>query len=119
MNLAKKVTAIPDNLDALIQFYDRPYISYPEINLTKGADIYFCGILRSETVLRQGVLLLHTNKFLKLIQAHSLLLTHLRRHKDNSIGLKFLLFMINHFNTQLFTTVMIWKSVMIWKLPQN
>ena len=35
----KKVTAIPDNPDALIQIYDRPYISYQEINLTKTADI--------------------------------------------------------------------------------
>ena len=50
------MTAIPENPDALIQFYDRPYISYQEINLTKGADIYFTGILRSETALRQGVL---------------------------------------------------------------
>ena len=52
----KKVTAIPDNPDALIQFYDRSYISYQEINLTKGTDIYFTSILRSETALRQGVL---------------------------------------------------------------
>ena len=52
----KKVTAIPDSLDALINIYDRPYISYQEINLTQGADIYFNGILRSETILRQGVL---------------------------------------------------------------
>ena len=52
----KKVTAIPDNPDALIQFYDRPYISYQEINLTKGTDLYFTVILRSETALRQGVL---------------------------------------------------------------
>ena len=52
----KKVAAIPDNPDALIQIYDRPYISYQEISLTKGADIYFTGILRSETALRQGVL---------------------------------------------------------------
>ena len=52
----KKVTAIPDNPDALIQFYDRPYISYQEINLTKGTNIYFTSILRSETALRQGVL---------------------------------------------------------------
>ena len=36
----KKVTAIPDNPDALIQFYD----------------FYFTGILRSETALRQGIL---------------------------------------------------------------
>ena len=52
----KKVTAIPDSPDALIQIYDRPYISYQEISLTKGADLYFTGILRSETALRQGVL---------------------------------------------------------------
>ena len=52
----KNMTAIPDNSDALIQFYDRPYISYQEINLTKGVDLYFTGILRSETALRQGVL---------------------------------------------------------------
>ena len=48
----KKVVSIPDNPDALIQIYDRPYISYQEISLTKGADIYFTGILRSETALR-------------------------------------------------------------------
>ena len=52
----KKVAAIPDNPDALIKIYDRPYISYQEISLTMGADIYFTGILRSETALRQGVL---------------------------------------------------------------
>ena len=52
----KKVTAIPDITDALIQIYDRPYISYQEINLTKSADIYFNGILRSEIAWRQGVL---------------------------------------------------------------
>ena len=52
----KKVTAILDNPDALIQIYDRPYISYQEINLTKNADIYFNGILRSGTALRQSVL---------------------------------------------------------------
>ena len=51
-----KLAAIPDNPDALIQIYDRPYISYQEINLAKSADIYFNGILRSETALRQGVL---------------------------------------------------------------
>ena len=52
----KKVAAIPDNPDALIQIYDRPYVSYEEISLTQGADIYFTVILRSETALRQGVL---------------------------------------------------------------
>ena len=52
----KNVTAIPENPDALINIYDRPYVSYQEINLTQGADIYFTGILRSETALRQGIL---------------------------------------------------------------
>ena len=52
----KKVTAISDNPDTLIHIYERPYISYQEINLTKSADIYFNGILRSETASRQGVL---------------------------------------------------------------
>ena len=46
----------PENPDALINIYDRPYVSYQEINLTQGADIYFTGILRSETALRQGIL---------------------------------------------------------------
>ena len=52
----KKISTIPDNPDALIQIYDRPYICYQEIRLTKGVDIYFAGILRSGTALRQGVL---------------------------------------------------------------
>ena len=52
----KKVATAPDNPDALIQIYDRSYVSYQEISLTQGADIYFTGVLRSETALRQGVL---------------------------------------------------------------
>ena len=52
----KKLVLITENPDALIQIYDRPYIFYQEINLTKSADIYFNGILRSEAALRQGVL---------------------------------------------------------------
>ena len=52
----KKLTAIPDNPNAFINVYDRPYIAYKEINLTQPADIYFTGILRSETAFRQGVL---------------------------------------------------------------
>ena len=52
----KKVTTIPESPDAFINIYDRPFISYQEINLTKTADLHFTGILRSETVLRQGVL---------------------------------------------------------------
>ena len=46
----KKVTAIPESPDALIQIYDRPYITYQEISLTKGADLYFTGVLRLKTV---------------------------------------------------------------------
>ena len=52
----KKVTTVPENPDAFINIYDRPFILYQEINLTKNADLYFTGILRSETALRQGVL---------------------------------------------------------------
>ena len=52
----KKLAAIPDNPDAFINVYDRPYISYQEINLTQQVSLYGTGILRSETALRQGVL---------------------------------------------------------------
>ena len=52
----KKSATIPENPDALIQICDRPYISYQEISLAQGTDLYFTGILRSETALRQGVL---------------------------------------------------------------
>ena len=52
----KKVTSIPSEPDALIQFHDQPYISYEEINLTKTFDIYLSGILRSESALIMGVL---------------------------------------------------------------
>ena len=52
----KKLAAIPDEPDACIQFHDRPYIAYQEITLTKNFDIYFSRIIRSETVVRMGVL---------------------------------------------------------------
>ena len=52
----KKVTTIPENPDTFINIYDRPFISYQEINLTKTAGFYFTGILRSGKALRQGVL---------------------------------------------------------------
>ena len=52
----KKVTSIPTEPDALIQFHDQPYISYEEINLTKTFDIYLSGILRPESALIMGVL---------------------------------------------------------------
>ena len=52
----KKAPTMPENPNAFINIYDRPYISYPEISLTQQADLYGTGILRSETALRQGVL---------------------------------------------------------------
>ena len=52
----KKAAAIHEAPDALIQFHDRPYIVYEEINLTKAMDIYLSGVLRSEQALRKGVL---------------------------------------------------------------
>ena len=53
----KKLAAIPAQPDALINIYDRSYISYQELKLTETSDVYLSGILRSETALRQGVLL--------------------------------------------------------------
>ena len=52
----KKAATIPDAPDTLIQFHDRPYIAYEEINLTKTMDIYLSGILRSEQALIMGVI---------------------------------------------------------------
>ena len=52
----KKLAAIPGEPDALIQFHNRPYIAYQEITLTQNFDIYFSGIIRSETAVRMGVL---------------------------------------------------------------
>ena len=52
----KKAAAIPDELDALIQFHDGPFISFKEISFTKTFDVYLSGVLRSETALRMGVL---------------------------------------------------------------
>ena len=103
----KKVTAIPDNPDALIQIYDRPFISYQEINLAQQADIYGTGILRSETAVRQGVLPSPYQQEFEVNTEHKILLALLKAHKDNSIGLKFQLFMTNLINTQLSTTVTI------------
>ena len=95
----KKLAAISDNLEALIQIYDRPYISYQ--------DICFNGILRSETALRLGFLF---SPYQQLFEINTVTQTYtctFKGDKDNSIGLKFLLFMKNLFNTQLFTIVMI------------
>ena len=52
----KKVTAIPDESDALIQFHNRPYISYQEINLTQNFDIYFSRVLSAESASRMDVI---------------------------------------------------------------
>ena len=51
-----KADSIPDETGSLIQFHDRPYIAYEEINLTQTFDIYLICVLRSETALRIGVL---------------------------------------------------------------
>ena len=52
----KEAAAIPEEPDALIQFHDRQYIAYEEINLIKTMDNYLSGILRSEQAFRMGVL---------------------------------------------------------------
>ena len=83
----KKVTAIPNNPDAFINVYDRPFIAYQEINLTQAADLYFTGILRSETALKQGVLPAPYQQLFEMLKAHKVLLVLLRERKDNLIGL--------------------------------
>ena len=105
----KKVTAIPDNPDALIQIDDRSFISYLEINLTRQADIYWTGILRSETALRQGVLPSPYQQEFEVntgTQDFTCTFKGAQRQFD-SIGLKFQLFMTNLINTQLSTIVTI------------
>ena len=52
----KKVNTIPENPDAFIKFFARPYIAYQETSITQQAGLYQNGILRSRTALRQGVL---------------------------------------------------------------
>ena len=52
----KEAAAIPEEPDALIQFHDRQYIAYEEINLIKTMDNYLSEILRSEQAFRMGVL---------------------------------------------------------------
>ena len=81
-----KAAAIPTKPNAIINMYGRPYISHQELNLTKTADIYLSGTLRSETALRQDVLPLHINNFLKLIKGDKVLLALLKVLKDSSSG---------------------------------
>ena len=52
----KRAATIPDEPDVLIQFHDRPYISYQEKFLIKTFNVYLSSILRSETALRMGAL---------------------------------------------------------------
>ena len=52
----KRLTAVPSESDALIQFHNRPYIAYQEITLTQNFDIYFSRIIRPATAARMGVL---------------------------------------------------------------
>ena len=51
-----KVDAIPDNPDASIEFWDKPYIDYQEISLTAAWEAYLKTIQRIEAALRMGVL---------------------------------------------------------------
>ena len=79
-----KAAAIPTKPNAIINMYGRPYISHQELNLT--TDIYLSGTLRSETALRQDVLPLYINNFLKLIKGDKVLLALLKVLKDSSSG---------------------------------
>ena len=56
LELTKKVAAISSEPDTLIQFHNRPYIAYQKITLIQNFDIYFRGIITSETAVRMGVL---------------------------------------------------------------
>ena len=56
LELTKKLEAISSEPDTLIQFHNRPYIAYQKITLIQKFDIYFRGIITSETAVRMGVL---------------------------------------------------------------
>ena len=64
-------------------------------------------MLRSETALRQSVLPSPYQQLFEINTGTQIYTCTFKEPKDNSTGLKFLLFMINLFNTQLFTIVMI------------
>ena len=49
-----KTAVIPTEPNAIINIYDRPYVSYQELNFTKTADIYLSWILRLKAALRQS-----------------------------------------------------------------
>ena len=51
-----KVSTIPDNPDASIEFHYRPYTEYQELTLTNVWETYLKTIQRSEAALRMGVL---------------------------------------------------------------
>ena len=77
----EKVTAIPDEPDALIQFLGMPYISYQEISLTQNFDICFSGILRSRTALRMGVLNSPYQVLFEMNAGHNLRKLYLKVHR--------------------------------------
>ena len=82
----ENVTTIPTNPDVFLNIYARSYISYQKINLTRSADLYFTGILRSETRLTQRVSLTPYQQKLKSILGLKILLVPLKEHKDNLTG---------------------------------
>ena len=96
----KKVTAVTDNPDALIQFFDRSYISYQKINLTKGADLSFTSILRFKTALMRCIL---PSPYQQIFEVNTgqQSLTCIFKGAIN------LLFIINYINTRLFMIVII------------
>ena len=96
----KKVTAVTDNPDALIQFFDRFYISYQKINLTKGADLSFTSILRFKTASRQCILPSPYQQIFA-VNTGQQSLTCIFKGAIN------LFFIINYINTRLFTIVII------------
>ena len=81
-----KAAAIPTKPNAIINMYGRPYISHQELNLTKTADIYLSGTLRSETALTQDVLPSPYQQLFEIKQGHKVLLALLKVLKDSSIG---------------------------------
>ena len=81
--------------DALIQFHDQPYIAYQEITLTQNFDIYFSGIIRSETAIKMGVL---PPPYQQLFEVNKGIQSLTVTFKGNLNGQKYLLLMIKSIN---------------------
>ena len=103
----KKAATIPENPEAFINIYDRPYISYPEINLTQQADLYGTGILRSETALRQGVLPAPFQQEFEINAGTQDFTCTFKGAQRQFYWMKYLLFTINRINIQQFMIAMI------------